>query len=258
MAAPNVSVSGDVSPPLLVGLTRPVGANGRLATALTERGVQVVEVPLVAVAVLDGAVDALERAIGDGEGVWIAVTSANATEAVAAVVNRLGWQPLLAAIGPATAAAARHRNLDVALVASDPSARVLAKELIDLRPRVVVWSQALEPLPDLGEVLRGEGISVLEVPTYATTQVALDERERTSLLACDLVAVASPSAVAALALAADPEAAPPLVSIGPTTSTAARELGFLVVGEAVTPSLEAMVDAIVQGELTLRAKRLGR
>ena len=251
-------MSSAVSSPLCIGLTRPSGANDRLRVALEERGFATVEVPLVAITVLPSAVEELVSAIGDGEGVWIAVTSANATEAVAHAVAELGFQPPLGAIGPATAAAARHRGLNVDVSADQPTARSLAQSLARHHPKKVVWSQAQDPLPDLGVELRAQGTAVVEVPTYSTTQATLHSSDRASLLACHVVTVASPSAVTSLAQLGWVGEIPPLVSIGPTTTAAAHTAGFQVLGEAETPSLEAMVDAVVASGVTLGARRLGR
>ena len=247
-----------VQSPLRIGLTRPSGANDRLRVALEERGFIGVEVPLVAISVLPGAVDALVAAIGDGEGVWIAATSANATEAVARAVAELGSQPPLGVIGPATAAAAQHRALNVAVRAHQPTARSLAQSIAGQQPKKVVWSQAQDPLPDLGVELRAKGIEVVEVPTYATTQATVSVSDRASLLACHLVTVASPSAVASLAQLGAVGEIPPLLSIGPTTTAAAHDAHFEVLGEAETPSLEAMVAVIVASVNTLGERRLGR
>ena len=251
-------MSSTVQSPLRIGLTRPGGANDRLRVALEERGFTTVEIPLVSISVLPGSVAALVAAIGSGEDVWIAVTSANATKAVARAVAELGFQPPLAVIGPATAAAARHRALTVDLSADQPTARALAQSIAGRRPKKVVWSQAQDPLPDLGVELRAKGIEVVEVPTYATTQATLNSSDRASLLACHVVTVASPSAVASLAQLGSVSEIPPLVSIGPTTSAAARDGGLVVLGEAETPSLEAMVAAVLAGQVTLGERRLGR
>lgn len=254
----SASLSSPLPLPLRVALTRPSGANSRLQRALLDRGIDATEVPLVAVSLLDGAVETLVQAVGDGEGVWIAVTSANATEAVAKAVEVLGFQPPIAAIGPATAAAAQHRNLEVTLLAPQPLARSLAEALAAQHPRLVVWSQASSPLPDLGHSLQAFGIDVAQVPTYTTIAAQLSEADRAAVANCDLITVASPSAVFALAEVTTAQGAPPLVSIGPTTSEAARGCGFDVLAEAETPSLPAMIDAITRACVTLEMRRFGR
>jgi uroporphyrinogen-III synthase len=148
--------------------------------------------------------------------------------------------------------------LNVDLNADQPTARSLAQSLARHHPKKVVWSQAQDPLPDLRVELRAQGIAVIEVPTYSTTQATLDLSDRASLLACHVVTVASPSAVTSLAQLGAVGEIPPLVSIGPTTTAAAHDAGFQVLGEAETPSLEAMVDAVVACGVTLGARRIGR
>ncbi len=243
---------------VLVGLTRPVGANTRLALALRERGVTVRELPLVEISLLPGAVDALVDAARAGHDVWFAVTSANATQAVAQAGARLGTSLPVASIGPATSSAARHHGLEVALESPEPSARSLAEALATRHPGLVVWSQAKDPLPDLAVGLQANGIAVVQVPTYTTSPAVLSGQQAATLLECDLLTVASPSAVSALATLAHDQSIPPLVSIGPTTTRAAEKAGLFVVAEAQTPSLTEMVRAIERAAATLGPRRLGR
>jgi uroporphyrinogen-III synthase len=203
-----------------------------------------VEVPLVAVQVIEGAVAELVRAIGDGEGVYVAATSANATEAIAQAAELLGYCPQVAVIGAATAAAARSRGLRVALEAETPSARALGQAIAREHPVTVVWSQAQHPLPDLALELQHHDIEVVEIPTYVTVAAEVSAANRAALLDCDLVTVASPSAVLALHELVGSDHVPPLVSIGPTTTAAAEDLGLVVIEQASTPSVPAMVDAV--------------
>ena len=234
------------------GLTRPAGMNGRLEQALIVLGADVDVVPLLSVAVLPEGVDALIAAMTRHPDWWMAATSANATVAIAEAVSRLGEpQPQLGAIGPATAAAAEYHGLVVHLQASVNTAVGLADALIIQRPQGVVLSQALNPLPDLERELRAAGVAVEGIPTYATVPATLDAQHLETLLHCDIVVVASPSAVANLVEVAGLDRVPSLVSIGSTTSAAAEAAGCTVLVTAVRPGPQELVDACREAALKL-------
>ncbi len=75
------------------------------------------------------------------------------------------------------------------------------------------------------------------VPLYRTRQLT------PAPFSADLVVLASPSAARALAAV---ELRLPVVSIGPETTTTARELGLNVVAEAITHDVAGLVAAVSQ------------
>jgi uroporphyrinogen-III synthase len=198
-------------------LTRPEGRNEELARALRQAGHEVECVPLIAVEPLGDEpieLDAYE---------WVLVTSPTG----ARELRRRGrGQPGgFAAIGPATADA---------LGGADLVARVSTQEglLADL-PRPV--GRVLFAGAESARRLLVDELDADFVPLYRTRELAPD------LPDADLVVLASPSAARAYAAIGGHG---PAVSIGSETSGAARSLGLDVVGEASTPDVDGLLQAV--------------
>jgi uroporphyrinogen-III synthase len=204
---------------LRIALTRPEGRNERLARSLRTLGHDVVEVPLIAVEPL--AHDPIDVTPYD----WVVVTSATGARELR---RRMRGSPRhVAAIGRATADAFGEVDLvpkvstQEGLVAEFPGARgkVLFAGAEDARRLLV------------------EQLGADFVPLYRTR--LLTPREP---LDVDLVVLASPSAANALAGARNDL---PVVSIGPETTAAARDLGMRVVREAQTQDHGGLLDAVI-------------
>jgi len=199
-------------------VTRPEGRNEELADRLQRLGHEVRVVPLIVLEPL--ADDPIDVSGYD----WVVVTSVTGARELK---RRLSGSPRrVAAIGPATAQAFGGA---------------------DLVPEVSTQEGLLAELPrPAGRVLfaGAEGARRLLVdelhadfvPLYRTRQLEPDRP-----IDGDLVVLASPSAAKAFgALGLDL----PAVSIGPETTSAAREAGVRVVREASTHDVNGIVDAV--------------
>lgn len=214
-----------------VALTRAAGGNEALAARLREAGLEPVECPLVAVEPLPGG--PLELSAYDR----LCLTSRHG---VAALFARgfTGALPPVAVVGPGTAEALRAQGVEPDVVAGLSTQEGLAAAVP--RPPGRVLFAGAEGARDV--LARELGADV--VPLYRTVELrpaAFPEAE--------LVVLASASATRAFAALGR---ALPVVSIGPVTSAAARELGLDVAEEAVSHDLDGLTEAV-----KLAASRIG-
>lgn len=242
---------------LRVAVTRAAGKAESLAERLRAAGAEVHELPLTRIARLDPA--PLEAALRDlAEVRWVLLTSVNAVEVLADAVARTGTGDALAdryiaVVGEVTAQAAEAHGWRADLVPAQYNAEALLDVFASRSD--VAGSRALYPCARgardvLPNGLRALGATVDVIPCYesvpdADGQQALGEMLRSGTL--DLVTVAAPSAVDALAEALPPEmaAAVTVGSIGPITTKAARQAGFTVAVQAEPYTAEGLVRAIV-------------
>lgn len=214
-----------------VALTRAAGGNEALAARLREAGLEPVECPLVAVEPLPGG--PLELSAYDR----LCLTSRHG---VAALFARgfTGALPPVAVVGPGTAEALRAQGVEPDVVAGLSTQEGLAAAVP--RPPGRVLFAGAEGARDV--LARELGADV--VPLYRTVELrpaAFPEAE--------LVVLASASAARAFAALGRPL---PVVSIGPVTSAAARELGLDMAEEAVSHDLDGLTEAV-----KLAASRIG-
>jgi uroporphyrinogen-III synthase len=204
-------------------VTRPAHQAGELATRLEEMGHEVVLCPLIELEPLgDDPVD-----VGGYD--WLVVTSANGARELARR-GLAGARPRIAVVGPTTARELADAGLDPDLVAEESSQDGLLAALP--RPAGRVLLAAAEGARDL----LGNELGADLLPLYRTTELRPDAAP-----SGDLAVLTSPSqarAFAQLGLAL------PVVTIGPQTSLAARELGLDVVAEAVSRDVEGLVAAV--------------
>lgn len=237
-------------------VTRPAAQAAPLVDALRALGVDAVTVPAIEIATLPMAeLDDAVRA--DAVPSWIVVTSLNgAAAAVAAIARRRRGgddgdarrSPRWAAVGPATADALAALGITDVWLPPSSRARSIG-ELLPAEPgETVLVVRAERGDPALVESLQARGARVTEVIAYRTIEGPPSSRGPfVAALAkgFDAVIFASGSAVRGLvaiagpALADEVRAIPALV-IGPATAEVAREQGFSVIGEAVTPDVEAL------------------
>lgn len=158
------------------------------------------------------------------------VTSANGASELAR--RRRGPLGKVAAVGPGTAAALRKHGIEP-----------------DLVPRVSTQEGLLDELPrPAGRVLlaAAEGARPLVIDELGADFVVLYrtvELEPGVVPHGDLVILASASAARAFGrLGLDV----PALSIGPQTTTAARETGVKVIAEALTHDLDGLVEAVAR------------
>jgi uroporphyrinogen-III synthase len=213
-----------------VWVTRDEDDAGPLSMALRGEGLQPIVEPVVRRRKIDDAGEPL-RELGADD--WLVVTSAFAVECLAADLARV---PRVAAIGAATADAARRRGMRVELVAQTPTVQSLFAELLPrvekhrttvCYPRSSV-AAATPPMP--------APVRVLSPVVYETSPVGFD---RGIVDRVDCMAVTSASAVRAIG-ATKLRAA----SIGRATSRALRDMGMCPWLESPRATFDALARAI--------------
>ena len=234
-----------------VVVTREADAAAPWAKRLEELGARAVVLPcLVRSAVADGPTALRLRAAVE-QADWLVVTSRRGVEAAAQLLGEVPAASVrIAAVGPETAREAESRWGRVDLVAPEPTARGLGRELAarlgDAAASVrVVVAAATGGRDDVERVVGKTGAQVERIAVYRTTP-AHAEAEKRDLGAEGVsdVLLASPSAVTGLLNRAVVPRAVRVITIGPTTSAAARAAGLAVAAEARRPDLEGMLEAL--------------
>jgi uroporphyrinogen III methyltransferase/synthase len=251
--APAITVIGDVAAlellttgPLAgrtIAVTRARPQASALATRLRELGATVVEAPAIRIEPIDAAFPDLE----DYD--LLCLTSPNGVRRLFELVTdaRALAGPLLAAIGPGTAAALREHGVVADLVPERSVAEGLVAALEGVGVRRALLIRGEEGRAVLPDALRERGATVDIVPVYRTVPEPLSPEERDAALAADDLVFASASAARAFHAAAGTLAGPRIVSIGPATSAAIRELGFEPAVEAAEHTPDGLVAAIIDG-----------
>ena len=201
---------------------------------------------------------------------WLVFTSRRGVEAFVALhAAPLPADTKIAAVGEATAAAARALLGRIGLTGRGGTAAALAGELQSAiaeraaqRPPVVgetataaaagrgtrdrvLLVVAENAAATLEKKLEHAGIFRSRVNVYRTVPASpSDEKTALSLLAADGIFLASPTAVEGFVNRVDIDVEPKLVTIGPSTSAAVRARGLEVAAEAPTPGLEGMLEAM--------------
>lgn len=215
-------------------------AEGHLADGLRAAGAEVVAQPLQRRVTL--------RPTGwPDQADWVAFTSAATLEVMAELGLRVPSAARVAAVGPATAAAAGAAGLEVALVPEgESSAAALARAWPEGRGRVVIPGSALASTV-LEDALRAKGYAVETVPLYTMEPL----RELTGALVgewreglFDALAVTSGSAGEAAGRLLGWREATAVVAFGPPSAAALRHAGASVAAVAATQDVEGLIHAI--------------
>jgi len=227
-------------------LTRSHEDNQRWAEALSARGILPVVLTCLATEPRPEAAEELARELALCD--WLALASRRAAQAAALLLpGGLPKRLRVACVGTATAAEARAVFGRADLVAALGTGAALGAELAAARPRParVLVAAALEGRRDVEDALEAAGIEARRVAVYRTqpTEPA-EERLELGALALDAIFLASPSAVRGLLNQALPPAGVPIVTLGPSTSEAARAAGLSVRAEARTRGLEGLLAAL--------------
>jgi uroporphyrinogen-III synthase/uroporphyrinogen III methyltransferase/synthase len=242
-------------------VTRATHQAGKLSEGLRAVGAEPVEVPILEIRP-PASFDALDRALRQLERYdWLILTSANTVRAIAdrAADLKLRLEPpaslKIAAIGDATAAAARKAELAVTLVPESYVAESLTKGLTSLvSGRRVLLVRAAIARDVIPAVLRKAGAGVDVVDAYSNVMPEGAPEQLRSVLAAgiDAVTFTSSSSATHLADAARaagikfPFAGVSAVSIGPITSQTLRELGWKPAVEASVSDIPGLISAVVQ------------
>ncbi|HJQ19136.1 MAG TPA: hydroxymethylbilane synthase [Gemmatimonadaceae bacterium] len=238
-----------------VVVTRPEGQSGELMHLLEANGARALACPAIAIAGVSDT-NALDAALRDVSGAaWIVFTSANAVFAVADRLHALGLSipraTSIAVVGKATADAVSARLRAPDFTPSDANAASLAAELPIAAGARVLFPRSSMAADTVLSGLRARGAVVQDIVAYDTIPGeglgALAEHCARGEV--DSVVLASPSAARFAARALDDAAVPAgdrpvAVTIGATSTRAARETGWPHVVQAVTPTVGALVEAL--------------
>jgi len=240
-------------------VTRAAHQAGKLSEGLRSLGAEPVEVSVLEIrppadlAPLDHALRALDSYD------WLILTSANTVRVLTDRAQSLGLSlhagPRLkvAAVGEATATAARQSGLPVALVPETYVAEALVASLAGLSAgRKILLARAEIARDVIPDALRAAGARVDVVDAYRNVlPAAAPELLRAALeKGIDAATFTSSSSATHLADAARaagiafPFAGVRAVSIGPITSQALRELGWEPAVEATVSDIPGLIDAV--------------
>lgn len=242
-------------------VTRASEQASALSERLREEGAEPIEVATIEIVAPTDEGAALADALGRLESFeWVAFTSVNAVRAVLARLGdpgRLGRRRV-AAVGRATAEALSRAGVDDVLIPERPGGAGLAAAFPQPRPEGagVLLPQAAKARPELARGLRSRGYRVETVVAYETVPLAADDSLRALVASCEAALLTSPSALESFLSSYGRHALPPrLVTIGPTTSARAHELGCAVAAEADEASPDGLVRALSRLALAERPVR---
>jgi uroporphyrinogen III methyltransferase / synthase len=257
---------GKLSHPLagkIVVVTRAPEQTQELSDALEALGAEVRQLPMVSFVPPENC-DDLDSALRRfTEFDWVLFTSQNAVRFLfrrgCELKSRRPVQParpLIAAVGTATAQAARNLDIRVDFVAQTQTGESLAAELRHKMAGTIVLLPRSDRADDrLPAALREAGANVVEVVAYRTAMpdsfdsAILDSVKNGTV---DVILFASPSAFTNFRVAVAPANVPHLsnqvqfAAIGPTTTSAIRESGARVAIESNESSAIGLADAIAK------------
>ena len=235
-------------------VTRALHQASKLSDALCALGAEPVEVPVLEIrppadpAPLDRALRALDSYD------WLILTSANAVRSIAwsNFLNKIA-NLKVAAVGEATAAAARQAGLPVALVPETYVAEALVESLVGQSAgKKILLVRAKNARNVIPDALRATGATVDVVDAYRNVMPAAAPKLLHAALGkgMDAAIFTSSSSVTHLADAARaagirfPFAGVSAISIGPITSQTLRELGWRPAAEASQSDIPGLVASV--------------
>ena len=247
-----------------VVVTRATEQAHELAHSLEALGAEVVLLPTVSFAAVENsqALDAALRRLAEFD--WILFSSQNAVRFFCRRIREIGSRvaalqtprPMVAAVGPATAAAATEEGFRVDTVPKNHSGAALAQELWGaIGDRKVLLPRSDRADDRLPKALREAGAMVTEIIAYRTAAPdSIDPKILKSIrdAEVDAIVFASPSAFRFLsecvgaAELAELSSRVQFAAIGPTTARALREEGMRVEIEATQSSAAGLADSIAK------------
>jgi uroporphyrinogen-III synthase len=224
-----------------------------LTDLLRAAGATVLEAP--AIEILPAAdTEPLDEAVADlceGGFDWVVFSSPRAVDAVCERMDALGFRrgmsSMIAAVGPATAAALLEAGFHVHLVADPHTTDALAGQFPSGRGRVLLPRADIAPA-GMEAALEAKGWTPVRVVAYRTGLSATMPDEVETALAgarVDVVAFTSASTVRGFA-SLTPRRDAPAVAIGPVTARAAREEGFRVAAVGEPHTMEGVAAAVAE------------
>ncbi len=215
------------------------------AEKLSRSGASVVTLPCIECQPIETPEnrERLIRALGTSD--WLVFTSRRGVSGFHRLAGAERFSHRIAAVGPATAAAAKHRFGRVDLVSEGGNARDLAEELAREMPARFLIVVAENAGTALETVLSEQGAKCVRINVYRTVPVASSgPRRLLSTLGVDTVLLASPSAVSGFRHQVELDRPADIFTIGPSTSEEARRSGLAITAEATRPSLEGLLEAM--------------
>ncbi len=217
-----------------VWVTREEPVDGPLGRALRDAGLEAVHEPVIEKHIRHEAAGDISR-LGPDD--WLVLTSPYAIEAVMTIAADAARVPRVAVIAEPSRRAAEAHGLRVELVSPGGDSASLFDEL---RGRVS-GGRVCYARSSLAEAPQGWSGVTLQCPVlYETAPRPFDSGVIGRI---DVIAVTSPSAVRAIG-----PVDLPFASIGPTTSTALRQIGLEPWVEAPKPSFESLAEIIAAGK----------
>ena len=242
-------------------VTRAAHQAGKLSDGLRALGAEPVEVPVLEIRP-PASFDALDAALRQLDKYdWLILTSANTVRALAersaslSVSLEEAAPPRVAAIGEATATAARGYGLQVALVPESYVAESLVEALAgQVAGRRVLLARAAVARDAIPDALRAADADVDVVDAYRNVlpETAAEQLRAAVSTGIDAATFTSSSSATHLAEAARaagigfPFVGVPAVSIGPITSRTLRELGWEPASEASPSDIPGLIAAVAQ------------
>jgi len=225
-----------------IGITRARPQGSELARRLRNLGATVIEAPTIRIEPINAPVPNFEMYD------LVVLTSPNGVGRLFELVRdaRELAGPRIAAIGPGTAQALRDGGVEADVVPDRAVAEGLAEALAGTpikRALLIRGEEGREVLPD---ALRERGAIVDVLAVYRTVPEPLGHEARAAALAADDLVFASGSAAKAFHAAAGTLDGPRIVSIGPATSAALRELGRQPDIEAAEHTPDGLVQALLE------------
>jgi uroporphyrinogen III methyltransferase / synthase len=245
-----------------VVVTRARAQASGLARSLTALGAEVVELPAIRIQPRIDS-DAVRGAVDDIYSyALVCLTSPNGAdllfEAMAAAGRdaRALANASVAAIGPGTASALRRHGIIADVVPEESVAEALVGALgdVEVEGRPVLVARAAEARDVLPDALRERGADVDVVALYQTVAEEPDPAALDAAAEADYLTFTSSSTVSNLVEAVGDRFPPRarIVSIGPITSSAAREAGLEVHVEAERHDIEGLVEALLADAASAR------
>lgn len=230
-------------------IARPRGRARHLVDALGDRGVEARCLSVLDVSPPSDPSQLVDVATRLAEFDWIVFTSVNAVAAFRPYANGSSRETRVAAVGPATARAARRAGWTDIWTPRRATGVSLAETMpIDERESILLprGDRADDQVPS---ILVRRGATVHAIEAYRTTvRARKSPRFRRDLLADRVraIVVSSPSAVRGLIVAVGHDACcrAPIVAIGPTTGAAAIELGLPPARVSRSVDLHGFLDAV--------------